>query len=109
MVREFFPGSRPSAWPVPVLAGRAKVTKLPWIIDAGLLSRATGIPCVRVLNDFAAAAFGVSYLKPRHLVALRAGTEERCGPIALIGAGTGLGTGRARLIRGALRAPSLGG
>jgi len=75
----------------PVLAGRAKVTKLPWTIDAGLLSRAAGIPRVRVLNDFVAAALGVSYLKPRHLVTLCAGTAERGGPIALIGAGTGLG------------------
>ncbi|HSS45419.1 MAG TPA: glucokinase [Thermoanaerobaculia bacterium] len=75
----------------PVLAGRAKVTKLPWNIDAALLSGAAGIPRVRVLNDFVAAALGVSYLKPRHLVTLSAGRKERGAPIALIGAGTGLG------------------
>ncbi|MGH9318210.1 MAG: glucokinase [Thermoanaerobaculia bacterium] len=75
----------------PVLAGRAKVTKLPWTIDARLLSGAAGIPRVRVLNDFVAAALGVSYLRPRHLVTLSAGKEERGAPIALIGAGTGLG------------------
>lgn len=75
----------------PVLRGRAKVTKLPWTIDERRLARATGIRRVRVLNDFVAAALGIPYLAPRQLLLLHAGVEERGGPIALIGAGTGLG------------------
>ncbi len=75
----------------PVVAGRAKITKLPWSVDASRLSRAVGIPRVRVVNDFVAAALGTSYLRARHLATLRAGQRERGGPIGLIGAGTGLG------------------
>jgi len=75
----------------PVRVDRAKVTKLPWTIDARLLSAAAHIPRVRVVNDFVAAALGIPYLKPRHLFTLHPGTAEPRGPIALIGAGTGLG------------------
>jgi len=75
----------------PVLAGRAKLTKLDWTVDAGGLSRSVGIPHVRVVNDFVAAALGIPYLKPRHLLTLCSGKQERDGPIGLIGAGTGLG------------------
>ncbi len=81
----------------PVRRGRAKLTKLPWTIDQRRISRVTGIPRVEVLNDFVAAALGISYLKPRQTVLLSAGQAERQGPIALIGAGTGLG--QAALVR----------
>ena len=75
----------------PVVAGKATVTKLPWTIDERALTRALGIPTVRVINDFVAAAAGLSYLRPRQLRRLSAGEPESRGPIALIGAGTGLG------------------
>jgi glucokinase len=75
----------------PVIAGTAKITKLPWTIDERRIASATGIPRVRVLNDFVAAVLGISYLKRRHLLALTAVAPEPRGPIALIGAGTGLG------------------
>jgi glucokinase len=75
----------------PVRSGRAKVTKLPWVIDERRVSRAAGISRVRVLNDFVAAALGIAYVTPRHVVALARGRAERNGPIGVIGAGTGLG------------------
>jgi len=75
----------------PVRAGRSRVTKLPWVVDERRLAAQTGIPRVRVINDFVAAAFGIPYLKPRHLATLRAGKAEPGGPVGLIGAGTGLG------------------
>ena len=75
----------------PVRSGRAKITKLPWIIDEQRVARATGIARVRVWNDFVAAALGVSYLRPRQLVTLARGHAELDGPIGVIGAGTGLG------------------
>ena len=75
----------------PVRQGKARVTKLPWTIDERRLSRSTGIPRVKVLNDFVAAALGIPYLTPRQLVVLARGKREPGGPIALIGAGTGLG------------------
>ena len=75
----------------PVVAGIAKITKLPWTIDAKRISRTLGIPRVRLENDFVAAAYGVPYLTPRQLVVVSAGDPEPGGPMALIGAGTGLG------------------
>ena len=81
----------------PVLAGRARVTKLPWTVEQRRLSRETRIPRVRILNDFVAAACGIPYLRAGRLRTLRAGEPERDGPIGLIGAGTGLG--QAGLVR----------
>ncbi len=75
----------------PVRAGRSKVTKLPWRIDERRVSRTMGIARVRVLNDFVAAALGVVSLKPSQLAVLYRGNPEPGGPVAVIGAGTGLG------------------
>ena len=75
----------------PVEAGRARITKLPWILDERRLGSAAGISRVRLVNDFVAAALGIPYLAKRQLATLRAGTPEPGGPIGLIGAGTGLG------------------
>jgi glucokinase len=75
----------------PVREGRAKVTKLPWVIDERRVARSTRIRPVRVLNDFVAAAMGLKYLSPRQVLPLRRGRAEPGGPAALIGAGTGLG------------------
>jgi glucokinase len=75
----------------PVVAGRAKVTKLPWSIDERLLARRLGIPRVRLVNDFIAAALGILRLSPRRSVVLVPGEADPGGPIGVIGAGTGLG------------------
>jgi glucokinase len=75
----------------PVVAGRARVTKLPWSIDERQLARRLGIPRVRLVNDFLAAALGILHLSRRSSVVLVPGRAEPDGPIALIGAGTGLG------------------
>jgi glucokinase len=75
----------------PVQDGRARITKLPWMIDERRLSRRfAGIP-FRIVNDFVANAFGLPFLRPRQVRTLARGRPERGGPIALIGAGTGLG------------------
>jgi glucokinase len=75
----------------PVRAGRARVTKLPWIIGERRLEAATGIPRVRLVNDFVAAALAIPHVRGRQIATLRAGQAEPGGPIGLIGAGTGLG------------------
>src|SRR5262249_57477685 len=64
----------------PVVAGKATVTKLPWTIDERALTRALGIPTVRVINDFVAAAAGLSYLRPRQLRRLSAGAPQSPRP-----------------------------
>ena len=75
----------------PVVEGRARVTKLPWIIDERRVAAAAGIARVRLVNDFVAAALGIPYLGGRQVATLRSGEAEPGGPIGLIGAGTGLG------------------
>jgi glucokinase len=74
-----------------VVRGRAQITHLPWIVEEGRLSRRLRIPAVTLRNDFVAQALGIAYVSPRGLVTLRRGSPERGGPIAVLGAGTGLG------------------
>lgn len=71
----------------PVWGGRASVTNLDWTIDAHTLP----IPRVALINDFEAVALGVPYLAGEDLIPLHRGDRDRGQPMAVIGAGTGLG------------------
>lgn len=75
----------------PVEGGRCRVTNLPWEIDAAALRDELGLGRVALVNDFAAVAYGVTVLGPADLELLQPGERDPAGPIALIGAGTGLG------------------
>ena len=52
-----------------------------------------GIPRTRIINDFVAVGYGIELLGPSDLATLQEGTSPPEGPLALIGAGTGLGQG----------------
>jgi glucokinase len=94
----------------PVRQGRARVTKLSWDIDEKRLARAFRGTAFRLVNDFTANALGLPYLKPRQVRTVARGRPERGGPIALIGAGTGLGEAGLLVVRGVLVPfPSEGG
>jgi glucokinase len=75
----------------PVENDTSKVTNLPWFIDARKLEQKLKIPRIALLNDFQAAALGVTVLGDEHLVALGGGTRNPTGPCVVAGAGTGLG------------------
>jgi glucokinase len=75
----------------PVLGARVKVTHLPWDVDADALAAHFGLERVHLLNDFAAAAYGIDALAPADLVTLQAGEPLSERPKLIIGAGTGLG------------------
>lgn len=75
----------------PVLDGVCATTNLPWLIEERALEQQLGIARVRLLNDFEATAYGVRAVSPEQLVTLQAGTPRAGAPIAVIGAGTGLG------------------
>jgi len=75
----------------PVRAGRSTVTNLPWKLDERRLARDSGIRTVALVNDFAANALGLRFLGPRQLATLARGRPDPDGPIAVLGAGTGLG------------------
>src|SRR5262245_7172236 len=75
----------------PVVDGTAKITNLPWTIDAAVLSaRLGGIP-VALLNDLQATALGVLVLPESGFAVLQAGAATPGGAIAVIAPGTGLG------------------
>ena len=75
----------------PVIGARAEVTNLGWVMEAGELSRAFSIPHVTLINDFSAIALGVPLLRDGDLVSLHRGQRDTSAPIAILGAGTGLG------------------
>jgi glucokinase len=75
----------------PVEAERASTTNLHWTIDARRLAERFGIARVRLINDFAAAAVGVTRLEPRDFETLQTGQPVAQSARAIVGAGTGLG------------------
>jgi glucokinase len=68
----------------PVWNGRATVTNLDWVMDGAKL-RAT------LINDFHAVALGVLELGDDDLISIHRGQRDRSQPMAILGAGTGLG------------------
>lgn len=75
----------------PVLEDRAEVTNLEWLIECDELSAKFGIPRIALINDFHAVALGVPLLDAPDLLSLQRGDRQRGAPIAILGAGTGLG------------------
>ena len=100
-VIEAFLGGRPS--PVPRLAAAsfgvagpivnqvARLTNVPWVVDASAVASRFGIPNVTLLNDLQAMAYSVAVLEPGELAVVQAGDPVPGGNAALIAAGTGLG------------------
>ena len=70
---------------------RARLTYLPWALDAGALENRFAIGSVALANDFAAAAHGLDLLAAEQLLPLQAGQPLAAAPRVIIGAGTGLG------------------
>lgn len=79
--------------PGPVTHNSAQGTNLAWPVDGDAVAARLKIPRAIVLNDFAAQALGILELEAADLVALNpdAGPADPAAPIAVIGAGTGLG------------------
>jgi len=75
----------------PVIGDTAQVTNLTWTMVAPDLARDFAIKHVALINDFYAVALGVPLLGPNDLLSLNAGTRVERAPIAILGAGTGLG------------------
>jgi glucokinase len=69
----------------------ARLTNLPWRIDAAALAAAFGITRLDLANDFTAAALGITACPTGALVPLQAGQPLAGAPRLVVGAGTGLG------------------
>jgi glucokinase len=75
----------------PIENNICRATNLPWTCDGRSLAARLGIDQVRLVNDFYAAALGVSAVSPEWLAPLGGSPPERHAPVAVLGAGTGLG------------------
>jgi glucokinase len=76
----------------PIIDQTARMTNVPWHVDAAELSGAFGLRHAHLLNDLEAMAYSVPVLDRTELRTLQSGTREPHGNIALIAAGTGLGS-----------------
>ncbi|MEB3178913.1 MAG: glucokinase [Nostocaceae cyanobacterium] len=77
----------------PVVDNTAKLTNLTWFLEAENLAQELGIEHVSLINDFAAVGYGVLGLEEKDIHTLQTGKINPEAPIAIIGAGTGLGQG----------------
>src|SRR5215831_9808769 len=57
----------------PVLAGRAKITNLPWIVDQGAIAKSLNLEAVDLLNDLEAIACAIPGLRPQDVETLGVG------------------------------------
>ncbi|PSB32142.1 glucokinase [Chlorogloea sp. CCALA 695] len=77
----------------PVVNNSVKLTNLAWFLDAKRLEEELGIAQIALINDFEAVGHGILGLDASDLYSLQSGNLQPIAPIAVIGAGTGLGEG----------------
>ena len=77
----------------PVIDNSSNLTNLNWSLNNHRLEQELGIKKVSLINDFTANSYGVLGLKKSDLHTLQVGEFSSNSPIAIIGAGTGLGEG----------------
>lgn len=86
-----YPASACFAIAGPIVAQRAKLTNLPWSMDAAALTGEFSIPKVKLINDFAAVAQGIEILSQDDLATLQSGVTHSPAMRVVLGAGTGMG------------------
>ena len=69
----------------------ARLTNVPWTVDAAAITQAASLRHVHILNDLEAMAYSVAVLEPGELKVLQHGVVQPGGNAAVIAAGTGLG------------------
>ena len=75
----------------PVVAGRATLPNLPWVIEETELKREFGFQRVAMINDLEAIGHAVPVLADHDLKRIKQGKAEARGNIAVLAPGTGLG------------------
>lgn len=89
--RELRPDEACLAIAGPVDEGTARLTNLPWRVDARSIEEGSRIPHVALVNDFHAAALGVSLLGSEQFLPVGGGVRVPDAPLVVTGPGTGLG------------------
>ena len=76
----------------PVKGDKVKLTNVPLHISAAEIKRKTGIKKITLINDFQLIGYGIPLLKKKDFFVVQKGKAVAKAPIAILGAGTGLGT-----------------
>ena len=77
----------------PVRHKEAQITNLPWRLREADLARAAGTERLELVNDFGVLIYGLPHFDGNQKVILQNGQQDK-GPLAILGAGTGLGMAR---------------
>jgi len=77
----------------PVQDNTCVLTNLDWQLEGDRLARDLALERVQLINDFAAIGYGILALKEDDVYVLHAAKPNPAAPIAILGAGTGLGEG----------------
>jgi len=77
----------------PVADNVSSLTNLSWLLEGDRLEHELGISRVSLINDFAAVGYGILGMEVEDLHTLQSVPAKADAPIAVIGAGTGLGQG----------------
>ena len=77
----------------PVRHREARITNLPWQLREVDLARAAAMERVELVNDFGVLIYGLPHFDDSQQVILQKGEQDH-GPMAILGAGTGLGMAR---------------
>jgi glucokinase len=94
----------------PVKDGCARLTNVPWMVDARVIGRELRVRRADVINDLEALAWSVPVLYRSEIDVLSEGEPDAGGAVALIAAGTGLGVALLPKVGGRLApVPSEGG
>lgn len=75
----------------PVTGSSCRLTNIDWEIDAGSLKQELGFSEVLLVNDLAAGAAGLPFLREGDVQVLQPGRPDSNGRKAIVSAGTGLG------------------
>ena len=75
----------------PVIGTEARITNLGWTMTTGELERKLRIRRVFLLNDFHTVAAAIPILRVEDSITLNQGDLDQSFPVAILGAGTGLG------------------
>lgn len=90
----------------PVIGQSASLTYVPWRIEAAAVAAAFDIPRVALVNDLQALAHAVPLLEDAEVHVLQSGDADPVGNIALLAAGTGLGSALLHYVDGVGLVPS---
>ena len=93
----------------PVRHREARITNLPWRLREADLAHAAGLERLELVNDFGVLIYGLPHFDDSQQVILQNGEQDH-GPLAILGAGTGLGMARGlRTEQGLVAVASEGG